>query len=146
MKRKESQILNYDPTKENYDPLQDPIYMSPEMIEYFKEKLLAMREDLRQKEHNTSLSLMAASVREPDLIDQGVTEELRYHQFALQEHEHQLLIQIDQALNRLCNGDYGYCEETGEPIGIKRLQATPLTRYCLEIQQDKEQRRHSHIR
>ncbi len=122
-----------------YDPLEDPEYMSDHMRQYFKNKLSLMLHDLLKKEQIISLSLMDASHREADHIDQGASEELRYNQFAFQEHDNLLLREVEEALERIHDKTYGYCEETGDPIGIRRLEAVPHTRYCLKVQQDKEQ-------
>jgi DnaK suppressor protein len=76
--------------------------------------------------------------REPDFVDRAVTEELIYDDFMFQEHEHKILIEINAALALIEEGSYGYCQETGEAIGLKRLESVPTTKYSLEAQKKKE--------
>jgi DnaK suppressor protein len=122
-----------------YDPLYDSTYMSDHMRQYFRNKLCAMLHDLLRKEQIISLSLMDISNRESDHVDQGASEEFRYNQFAFKEHENHVLREVKEALERIEDGSYGFCEETGDPIGVRRLEAVPQTRYCLKVQEDKEQ-------
>jgi DnaK suppressor protein len=122
----------------DYRPDQDPLYMSPKMVAYFKKKLLKMRDGISQKIHTISSDFMGEPNREADHVDQGTNEELSYNIFMYQEHEFHLLNEIDEALRRIDEGRYGYCEETDEPIGVKRLEAAPQTRYCLSSQAEKE--------
>lgn len=127
------------PLPGDYDPLKDTSYMSNHMRHYFKNKLSLMLHELLKKEQIISLSLMDLSHREADHIDQGACEEFRYNQFAFQEHDNHLLREVEEALGRIQDKTYGYCEETGDPIGVRRLEAVPQTRYCLKVQENKEQ-------
>jgi DnaK suppressor protein len=122
-----------------YNPLADPVYMSPAMLAYFEEKLMALLAKLKKQSSDTLLHALPNITRESDYIDQGTNEELRQHQSIFQEHEDRLRHQIEAALKRIGDGSYGYCEETGEPIGVRRLEAVPQTRYCVKVQQEKEQ-------
>ena len=123
---------------DNYDPLQDDIYMSPNMLLYFKDKLENMRQEILNKEHDISLSLMNNPNKEPDFVDQAVTEELVYDDFMFQEHENKILKEIDKSPALIEQGSYGYCQETGEAIGVKRLESVPTAKYSLEVQEKKE--------
>ena len=123
---------------DQYDLTKDEVYMSPNMLNYFKNKLENMRQDILEKEHTISLSLMDNPNREPDFVDRAVTEELIYDDFMFQEHEHKILIEINAALALIEEGSYGYCQETGEAIGLKRLESVPTTKYSLEAQKKKE--------
>jgi DnaK suppressor protein len=123
---------------DQYDLTKDEVYMSPNMLNYFKNKLENMRQDILEKEHTISLSLMDNPNKEPDFVDRAVTEELIYDDFMFQEHEHKILIEINAALALIEEGSYGYCQETGEAIGIKRLESVPTTKYSLEAQKKKE--------
>ena len=123
---------------DQYDLTKDEVYMSPNMLNYFKNKLENMRQEILEKEHNISLSLMDNPNKEPDFVDRAVTEELIYDDFMFQEHEHKILIEINAALALIEEGSYGYCQETGEAIGLKRLESVPTTKYSLEVQKKKE--------
>lgn len=125
----------------SYDPLKDPKYMSEQMLNYFKDNLMHMHQAILKKEESISLSLIDAHYREPDEVDQGTGEELHMEDFIFQEHEDQLRQEIELALERIENGTYGYCEETSEPIGVKRLLVVPYARYSLKTQKYKENMR-----
>jgi DnaK suppressor protein len=125
----------------SYDPLNDPHYMSGQMLNYFKNKLMEMHTDILKKEKAISLSLADDANREADPTNQGVNEELHIQDFTFQEHEDQLRHEVELALKHIEEGIYGYCEETDEPIGVKRLLAVPYARYCLKIQKYKENER-----
>lgn len=123
---------------DKYDLIKDDAYMSPNMLSYFKNKLENMRQEILKKEHIISLSLMDNPNKEPDFVDRAVTEELIYDDFMFQEHEHKILIEINASLALIEQGRYGYCQETGEAIGLKRLESVPTTKYSLEVQKKKE--------
>jgi len=123
----------------SYDPLNDSEYMSDKMVAYFKDRLTQMSVNLFNKEKSISLSMVDSPNREPDHVDQGINEELLNQDFTLQEHEDKLRHEVEAALERIDDGTYGYCEETDMPIGVPRLLAAPYARYCLEVQEQKEQ-------
>lgn len=133
-------MINFE-TISSYHPSNDPEYMSEQMLNYFKDKLQKMDKQLLEKEEVISLSLVDAPNREPDHVDQGTNEELLIQDFMFQEYEDQLRHEVESALQRINDGTYGYCEETGNPIGVKRLLVVPYARYCLEIQNLKEYER-----
>lgn len=112
-------------TTSNYDPLNDPVYMSDQMRQYFQELLHEERVSLVEKEHQLALTFPQSSGREPDFVDQSLMESLRLNHRAYQELEHRLKDQVERALQRLTDGTYGYCMATGQPIGVERLLATP---------------------
>lgn len=124
-----------------YDPFDDCNYMSEQMLGYFKDKLQELRKQVIEKEEAISLSLVETSVRVPDRADQGANEELLNQNYMFQEHENRLQQEIELALQRIDEEVYGYCEETGDPIGLRRLLAVPYARYCLKVQGNKEQER-----
>jgi len=130
-------MVDINPPKQ-YDLLKDPQYMSPDMVLYFKNQLTNLCQSLLEKEKAISLSLTHEPYREPDPVDEGVNEELHFSDFAFQEHEDHLRREIELALQRIKEGKYGYCEETGEPIGVQRLMLVPYTRYCAKIQEQRE--------
>jgi DnaK suppressor protein len=118
-----------------YDPLKDTDYLSPDMCNYFKHKLEELREQILKKEDSISLNLVHTTTREADLLDQGATEDLHYGELSIQEHEERLRQEIENALQRLKDGTYGYCEITGNPIGVKRLILIPTARYSIKAQE-----------
>lgn len=122
-----------------YNPLSDPVYMSPQMVSYFTEKLKRLHVQLLQSEHAVSLSILNNPSKEPDHVDQGIIEEYRFNEFAFQDQEDYLRKEVQEALNRIEDGTYGFCQETGEPIGVKRLELVPYARYSIEVQSQKEQ-------
>lgn len=121
-----------------YDPLKDPLYMSPQMLNYFNDKLRNFEHQILHKEQDISFNMMGSPNVEVDHVDRGVIEEYNFNQFSFQEHEDLLLKEVQEALRRIERGTYGYCQETGEPIGVKRLELIPYARYCIEVQSEKE--------
>ena len=95
---------------DNYDPLKDEVYMSPYMLLYFKDKLEEKLHEVLQKENQISHSSMDEPNRQPDHVDQGIVEELRFNDFALQEYEDSRRIEIEEAIQKIMNGSYGYCD------------------------------------
>ena len=123
----------------NYDPLKDQEYMSPYMRRHFKEKLRAMLKDLIDEENDLRLNQKEYPVREADHVDQSKTiEEAKFQEYLSLGHEEYLKEEVERALERIEAGTYGYCEETGEAIGVKRLLAFPMARYTTKVQQEKE--------
>lgn len=115
-----------------YEPLNDPVYMSKQMVGYFKEVLMQMQKEILKKEEVNFLSLIDAPNHEPDLVDQGVIEEFCNRTIGFQMYEDRVCQEVEAALQRIKNGTYGYCEETSKPIGVRRLLAVPYTRYSIE--------------
>lgn len=127
---------------QTYNPLNDSVYMSPQMKEFFQ-KLLHSELQKYLEEDQACASLTFENInQEPDLVDQGTTENLRFNHQVFHEHEKQLCRQVELALQRLACGNYGYCVVTGEPIGVNRLIAAPYTAYSLDAQEEQEQQRH----
>lgn len=126
-------------TLSSYNSLDKSDYLSEEMLNYFRHKLNELYEQVIKKEEALSLSFTEVPIRVPDRVDQGANEELLNQNYMFQEHENHLQQDIESALQRIDDGVFGYCEETGEPIGLKRLLAIPYARYCLKVQEHKEQ-------
>jgi DnaK suppressor protein len=118
-----------------YAPSKDEPYMNPRQLEYFKRKLLKWREQLLRESDETLSQLKQESERETDFIDQGSREADTALKLRTRDRARRLTYKIEEALDRIKNGTYGYCEETGEEIGIRRLEARPIATYCLEAQQ-----------
>lgn len=123
----------------DYNPLNDPIYMSSRMRQYFQEKLQKELQKLLEEESFLAESLSEVAHREPDFVDQSVEERLRFNNYAHLEHEQHLRSDVESALQRLDDGSYGYCVATGKPIGIERLIAAPYALYCFDVQTEKEE-------
>ena len=123
---------------QNYRPSSSEVYMNPLQLEYFRRKLERMREDLVRQARNTSMSSIADSRPEGDQADQA-SAETEHDMAALnQARARTLLTAVEQALARIANGDYGFCEDTGDPIGLKRLEAEPTATLSVEAKERRE--------
>ena len=123
-----------------YKPAQNEPYMSPKQREYFRTKLQSWKDELLQDSSETIRHLQEETTPQPDLADRASTETDRAIELRTRDRERKLISKIDEALRRIEDGTYGYCEETGEPIGVKRLEARPIATLCLEAQERHERR------
>jgi DnaK suppressor protein len=114
-------------------------YMSPSQLEFFRERLLTMERDIRTNADETTEHLRE-TVIVPDPADRATIEEEHALELRTRDRERKLLKKIKQSLDRIDSGDYGWCEETGDPIGIPRLLARPTATLSLEAQQRRELR------
>jgi DnaK suppressor protein len=123
----------------DYRPSDDEPFMNPLMLEYFRLRLLRWQSELLQ-ESNETLASMAidGGMQEPDLADRASAETDRALELRTRDRERKLLSKISAALLRIEDGSYGYCEETGDPIGVKRLEARPIATLSLEAQERHE--------
>ncbi len=113
--------------------------MSPIMTEYFRRKLLRWQAELLHESNETLVSLQVdGGMQEPDLADRASAETDRALELRTRDRERKLLSKISAALQRIEDGSYGYCEETGDPIGVKRLEARPIATLSLESQERHE--------
>ncbi len=113
--------------------------MSPIMLEYFRMRLLRWQAELLQESNETLASLQVdGGMQEPDLADRASVETDRALELRTRDRERKLLSKISAALMRIEDGSYGYCEETGDPIGVKRLEARPIATLSLEAQERHE--------
>ncbi len=113
--------------------------MSPVMLEYFRLKLLKWQAELLQESNETLASLQGdGGMQEPDLADRASAETDRALELRTRDRERKLLSKIQAALARIDDGSYGYCEQTGDPIGVKRLEARPIATMSLEAQERHE--------
>ena len=124
----------------NYQPGENEPFMNTKQLAYFKNKLLDWREELLRETFQTLVNLQETSVSEPDLADRASAESDRSLELRARDRERKLVSKIDEALMRIEEGTYGYCEETDEPIGLKRLQARPIATLSLEAQERHERR------
>lgn len=119
----------------NYKPSEEEPYMNAQQLEYFRSKLLKWREDLQKETAETLHHMQEESLNEPDINDRASTETDRSLELRTRDRERKLVLKINQALERIDDGTYGFCEETGVPIGIARLDARPIATLCLEAQE-----------
>lgn len=119
----------------NYKPSDAEPYMSSQQLEYFREKLLKWREELQKDTVETLHHMQEESTNEADVNDRASTETDRSLELRTRDRERKLVLKINQALDRIDKGTYGYCEETGVPIGVARLDARPIATLCLEAQE-----------
>jgi len=122
----------------DYKPSEDEEFMNPVMREYFRQKLLKWRADLLAESNETLQSLSEGGILEPDIADRASAETDRALELRTRDRERKLIAKIDEALQRIADGVYGYCEETGEPIGVRRLDARPIATLSLEAQERHE--------
>jgi DnaK suppressor protein len=122
----------------DYRPSEDEIFMNPQQLEYFRQKLLRWRADLIREADDTLASLSQGGIHEADITDRASVETDRALELRTRDRARKLIAKIDQALARIENGSYGYCEETDEPIGIKRLEARPIATLSIEAQERHE--------
>lgn len=115
-------------------------YMNDRHLEYFKTKLLAWRDDILKGSNQTLQQLREEENRIADLSDWATAEIERSYQLRARDRERKLLSKIEQALKRIEDGTYGFCEETFEPIGLKRLDARPIATLSIEAQERHERR------
>ena len=128
----------------NYKPNENENYMSVEQIEYFRSKLLKWREDLQKEMVETLHHMQEEVLNEPDINDRASTETERSFELRTRDRERKLIHKINMALERIDNGTYGFCEDTGVPIGIARLDARPIATLCLEAQELHERLEKTH--
>ena len=123
-----------------YVPAETEPFMSFKQLAYFKNRLLDWRDELLREFSQTLMHLQEHSVAEPDLTDRASTETDRALELRTRDRERKLIGKIGSALQRIADGSYGYCEETEEPIGIKRLMARPIATLSIEAQERHERR------
>lgn len=128
----------------DYRPSDNEEFMNPRQLEYFRRKLLRWRQDLLREAGDTLASLSAGGITEADLTDRASVETDRALELRTRDRARKLIAKIDQALERIENGTYGYCEETGEPIGLKRLEARPIATLSIEAQERHERMERVH--
>ena len=112
--------------------------MNPKQREYFRQKLLRWREDLLQETSETLQHLQEGGLQEPDIADRASLETDRSLELRTRDRARKLIAKIDEALGRIDDGSYGFCEETSEPISVRRLEARPIATLSLEAQERHE--------
>lgn len=128
-----------------YKPSESEKYMNAKHLEYFRQKLQAWREELLAESQETINNLKEENWREPDLSDRASLETEAGVELRTRNRYLKLIGKIDAALKRIDDGEYGYCEETGEPIGLKRLEARPIATMTIEAQERHEKMEKQYI-
>lgn len=123
-----------------YKPSDDEPFMNDRQREYFRRKLLTWKEDILEESRETLVALQNENENHPDLADRASSETDRAIELRARDRQRKLIAKIDAALQRLDDGSYGYCEETGEPISLKRLDARPIATLSIEAQERHERR------
>jgi DnaK suppressor protein len=124
----------------NYRPSENEPFMNERQRIYFRQKLVAWKEDIIRQTKETLAGLHEDSTQHADLADRATSETDRALELRARDRQRKLIAKIDAALARIEDGTYGYCEETGEPIGLKRLDARPIATLSLEAQERHERR------
>lgn len=123
---------------EGYRPSEDEEYMNAQQVEYFRRKLQDWKQELLAESRETMEHLREENWREPDIADRASLETEAELELKTRNRYFKLITKIEQALRRIDEGEYGYCEETGEPIGVRRLDARPVATMCIEAQERHE--------
>jgi DnaK suppressor protein len=127
-----------------YRPSDDEPFMNERQREYFRRKLQAWRDEILEESRSTINSLQADTVSLPDLADRATSETDRALELRTRDRQRKLISKIEDAMRRIDDGSYGYCEETGEPISLSRLEARPIATLSLEAQERHERRERVH--
>jgi len=122
----------------DYTPSDEEEFMNPLQVEYFRQKLLRWRADLLKEADGTLASLSEGGIHESDITDRASVETDRAFELRTRDRARKLIAKINMALQRVEDGSYGFCEETGEPIGLKRLEARPIATLSIDAQERHE--------
>lgn len=129
---------------DDYMPAEDEPFMNDKQTEYFRRKLLAWRSDILEDSRDTISSMKDGTRNIPDVADRASEETDRSLELRTRDRERKLVAKIDGALRRIDEGEFGYCNVTGEPISLKRLDARPIATMSLEAQERHERREKVH--
>ncbi|WP_432431191.1 RNA polymerase-binding protein DksA [Methylocella silvestris] len=125
---------------DGYTPSESETFMNERQRDYFRRKLLAWKEDILRESRETLVALQTENENHPDVADRASSETDRAIELRARDRQRKLIAKIESALGRLDDGTYGYCEETGEPISLKRLDARPIATLSVEAQERHEKR------
>lgn len=129
---------------DDYRPAEDEPFMNDKQLEYFRRKLLQWKEDILEDSRDTIEGLQDGARNIPDVADRASEETDRALELRTRDRQRKLVAKIDAALRRIETGEYGYCEKTGDPISLKRLDARPIATMTLEAQERHERREKVH--
>ncbi len=124
--------------EKGYKPSEGEEYMNPKQKEYFRRKLVAWKEELLEEAQETIEHLKKEKLNEPDINDRATNETDTAFELRTRDRYRKLINKIDHALEAIKENRYGYCEETGDPIGLRRLEARPIATLCIEAQEKHE--------
>ena len=125
---------------EDYKPTDTEQFMNERQRQYFRKKLQAWKEEILRESRETLLNLQEENQNHPDIADRASSETDRAIELRARDRQRKLIAKIDSALKRIDEGTYGYCEETGEPISLRRLDARPIATLSIEAQERHERR------
>jgi DnaK suppressor protein len=125
---------------QDYRPSDNEPFMNERQVEYFRRKLMAWKDDILKESKETIGHLQDENHILPDIADRASSETDRSLELRTRDRQRKLISKIDAALKRIADGSYGYCEESGEPIGLKRLDARPIATLSIEAQERHEKR------
>lgn len=138
--RGDAREIDLPEVPEGYRPSDDEPFMNEMQLGYFRQKLLTWREDILRQTRETIEGLNSDSGQHADITDRASSETDRAMELRARDRERKLISKINAALKRIEDGSYGYCEETGEPISLRRLEARPIATLSLEAQERHERR------
>ena len=130
--------------EDGYKPSDAEEFMNPRQLEYFRRKLLQWKDDILRESREPVTHLQTETENHPDLADRASSETDRSLELRTRDRQRKLISKIDDALRRIEDGSYGYCEDTGEPITLARLEARPVATLSLEAQERHERRERVH--
>lgn len=133
-------MANADLIDDAYKPSDDEEFMSERQRDYFRRKLLVWKDDILRESRETLNALQTENENHPDIADRASSETDRAIELRARDRQRKLISKIESALARIDNNTYGYCEETGEPISLKRLDARPIATLSIEAQERHERR------
>jgi len=128
----------------DYVPSDDDEFMNPLMTEFFRQRLMEWRNELLRESGQTLVNMQTTSIQEPDIADRASLESERALELRTRDRGRKLISKIDGALRRIDIGEYGYCEDSGEPINIRRLIARPIATLSVEAQERHERMEKTH--
>ncbi len=128
----------------DYTPAEDEPFMNDRQLEYFRQKLLAWKSEILEESRGTIEHMQEGARNIPDIADRASEETDRALELRTRDRERKVVAKIDSALRRIEDGSFGYCEETGEPISLKRLNARPIATFSLEAQERHERKEKVH--
>jgi DnaK suppressor protein len=128
----------------SYKPSEKEPFMNERQRAYFRNKLITWKNEILEESRATIANLQAETISEPDLADRATSESDRSLELRTRDRQRKLIAKIDDAIRRIDDGSYGYCEETGEPISLARLEARPTATLSVEAQERHERRERIH--
>ncbi len=133
-------IVPAELVEDDYKPSEEEPFMNDRQRDYFRRKLIAWKEDILRESRETLVVLQSENENHPDVADRASSETDRAIELRARDRQRKLISKIDAALGRIDDGSYGFCEETGEPISLKRLDARPIATLSVEAQERHEKR------